>query len=69
MIGDHSACEDPRPMCQQIKCPRCGKPTWTGCGRHIEQALANVPAEKRCACPPAAPAPQRPILERIFGSK
>jgi hypothetical protein len=39
-------------MCQQVKCPRCGKPTWTGCGRHIEQALAGVPPEKRCTCPP-----------------
>jgi len=38
-------------MCQQIQCSRCGKPTWMGCGLHIEEALRNVPPEKRCQCP------------------
>lgn len=37
-------------MCSQVRCNSCGKPTWTGCGRHIEQALANVPNDKRCKC-------------------
>ncbi len=37
-------------MCQQIRCRDCGKPTWTGCGRHIESALANVPKDARCKC-------------------
>jgi hypothetical protein len=35
-------------MCQQVTCRTCGRPTWTGCGQHIEQALAGVPAAKRC---------------------
>jgi hypothetical protein len=37
-------------MCSQIRCPKCGRPTWTGCGAHIEQALANVPKADRCTC-------------------
>ena len=36
-------------MCSPVTCRRCGKTTWAGCGQHIEQALAGVPAEQRCA--------------------
>jgi hypothetical protein len=35
-------------MCSPATCPTCGKATWTGCGNHIEQALAGVPQNKRC---------------------
>ncbi len=35
-------------MCQQVTCKTCGKATWAGCGQHIEQALAGVPAAQRC---------------------
>lgn len=38
-------------MCKKITCERCGKPTWEGCGEHIEQALADVPPAARCSCP------------------
>jgi len=48
-------------MCQQVKCPRCGRPTWAGCGRHVEEALANVPKEQRCSCPREAS-----FLRRLF---
>ena len=37
-------------MCKRITCPTCSKPTWTGCGLHIEQALAGVPKDERCKC-------------------
>ena len=36
-------------MCTRIQCSRCGKPTWVGCGRHVEQAMAGIPPEKRDA--------------------
>ena len=39
-------------MCHRISCPRCGKPTWADCGRHVEEALAGVPPAQRCSCPP-----------------
>lgn len=37
-------------MCARITCSSCGKPTWDGCGQHIEQALADVPESERCSC-------------------
>lgn len=37
-------------MCQRVQCPTCGKPTWAGCGLHIEQALKGVPVDERCKC-------------------
>jgi hypothetical protein len=39
------------PMCSPAVCDRCKKITWTGCGQHVEQALAGVPPENRCTCP------------------
>jgi len=44
------ATEETKTMCSQVRCPACGKPTWAGCGAHIEQALANVPEADRCKC-------------------
>ncbi|WP_344736748.1 hypothetical protein [Microbacterium awajiense] len=35
-------------MCQAVTCKTCGKTTWAGCGQHIDQALAGVPASQRC---------------------
>lgn len=37
-------------MCTRVQCDRCGKPTWAGCGRHVETALAGVPPDARCRC-------------------
>ncbi|MDX5318174.1 MAG: hypothetical protein LPK38_02250 [Actinomycetes bacterium] len=37
-------------MCSRITCNQCGKATWTGCGQHVDQALAGVPQDKRCSC-------------------
>ena len=49
-------------MCQRVQCPKCGKPTWAGCGQHIEEALRGVPKDQRCTC-------ERPksLLSRLFG--
>ncbi|SHJ15815.1 hypothetical protein SAMN02745244_01854 [Tessaracoccus bendigoensis DSM 12906] len=38
-------------MCRKVTCDKCGKHTWAGCGEHIEEALAGVPAAERCNCP------------------
>jgi len=61
-------------MCRRIDCPKCGKPTFTGCGQHVEQVLGNVPKEQRCKCaeqPSAAPggAPKQGggFLSRLVG--
>jgi len=37
-------------MCARITCDRCGKPSWAGCGQHVEEALAGVPEADRCRC-------------------
>ena len=49
-------------MCQRVRCEKCGKPSWVGCGAHVEQVLRDVPQQERCQCP-------RPksLLSRIFG--
>jgi hypothetical protein len=28
-------------MCRRVECGKCKKPTWAGCGQHIESALAG----------------------------
>ncbi|UJR21467.1 hypothetical protein I4U23_024552 [Adineta vaga] len=43
-------------MCMKTDCDTCGKPTWKGCGQHIEQALKDVPIDDRCKCPRGASA-------------
>lgn len=37
-------------MCRKVQCDDCKKPTWSGCGFHVEQALKGVPEEDRCKC-------------------
>ena len=37
-------------MCRRVTCDRCGKPTYAGCGAHIEQVLKDVPKAERCQC-------------------
>jgi len=37
-------------MCQRIQCPDCKKPSYSGCGRHVEQVLGDVPVAERCRC-------------------
>ncbi len=37
-------------MCRRIQCQECGKPTYAGCGAHIEQVLGDVPKAQRCEC-------------------
>jgi hypothetical protein len=37
-------------MCRAVTCSKCGKPSWAGCGAHVEQVLGHVPQAKRCHC-------------------
>lgn len=41
-------------MCRRVTCSKCGKPTYAGCGMHIEQVLGDVPSGERCRCREAA---------------
>ena len=52
-------------MCRRVTCRTCGKPTWAGCGQHVDEALAGVPASERC--PGHRKAERSGWLERLLG--
>ncbi|MFN8620418.1 MAG: hypothetical protein U0869_06695 [Chloroflexota bacterium] len=62
-------------MCARTTCRTCGKPTWSGCGNHVEQALAGIPKSERCqghARTSAQPAPAQKsgsFFSRLFGGE
>ncbi len=35
-------------MCRPVACNVCGKTTWAGCGEHVAQVKAMVPAGQWC---------------------
>jgi len=37
-------------------CADCGKMTWRGCGKHVEQVMKDVKEEDRCKCKDEEPA-------------
>jgi len=37
-------------MCRAITCNKCKRPTWAGCGAHVEQVLGHVRPDERCQC-------------------
>ena len=37
-------------MCRRVDCRKCGKPSFAGCGQHVDQVLAGVPPDRRCRC-------------------
>jgi hypothetical protein len=52
-----------------VTCKTCGKTTWAGCGQHVAQVKAGVPAGQWCTCERDAPAPVSVggLLARLFG--
>ncbi len=59
-------------MCRVVQCNKCHKPTWAGCGAHVEQVLGHVPKTERCACRESTAAtPPRPgiagAIRKILG--
>ena len=64
-------------MCQRITCSSCGKPSFAGCGRHVEAVLGDVPPADRCQCreraeptaeKPGSAAPVKSWFRSFFGS-
>ncbi|KZE92490.1 hypothetical protein AVP42_02644 [Agromyces sp. NDB4Y10] len=35
-------------MCSPVTCETCGRTTWAGCGQHVADVKAYVPAEQWC---------------------
>lgn len=61
-------------MCQRVRCSSCGKPSFVGCGRHVEQVLGDVPRDERCKCgecedteSTGGETRERSVIERLFG--
>lgn len=46
-------------MCSRVMCPTCNRPTFAGCGAHVEQVLGDVPPAERCQCQSGGSAPRR----------
>lgn len=53
-------------MCRQVRCNRCGKTTWAGCGQHVDSVMRGVPASDRCRGHENE-ARQPGFLGRLFG--
>jgi len=55
-------------MCRPVRCKTCSKTTWAGCGQHVAQVKAVVPAGQWC---PGHPKEERAasggFLARMFG--
>lgn len=37
-------------MCSPIRCSRCRKYTWTGCGAHVGEVMEQIPTNQHCEC-------------------
>ena len=53
-------------MCRPTTCRTCKKTTWAGCGQHIAQVKALVPAAQWCAGHPGE-VPRGTWLSRLLG--
>jgi hypothetical protein len=66
-------------MCQRITCRECGKPSFAGCGRHVESVLGDVPDAERCpghtredstsASPGGAPSLLKRLRDFVSGAR
>lgn len=59
-------------MCRPVNCKVCSKTTWAGCGQHISQVKAGVPAGQWCngkhtQAEIDAAAPTGGFLAKLFG--
>ena len=62
-------------MCRPVACTTCGKTTWDGCGNHIDEVKASVPAEQWCpghgaadgALPSGNDSGAKGVFARLFG--
>jgi len=54
-------------VCRAITCRKCGKTTWAGCGQHVKQVLAGVPAAQRCGGHATDPAASGAWLRKLLG--
>jgi hypothetical protein len=56
-------------VCRAVTCKTCGKTTWAGCGRHVDQVMAGVPSANRCPGHPRAASSRGGFFARLFGNR
>lgn len=57
-------------MCRATTCRTCGKTSWAGCGRHVDQVMRGVPAAQRCPGHDNGTATAAPgLLARLFSRR
>eukprot|EP00042_Codosiga_hollandica_P026691 m.127835 g.127835 ORF g.127835 m.127835 type:complete len:68 (+) comp52274_c0_seq8:495-698(+) len=39
-------------MCYPVRCRKCGKTTYGGCGAHKKGVIESIECEERCTCNP-----------------
>jgi len=56
-------------MCRRITCGTCDKPSFSGCGAHVDHVLGDVAVKDRCACSTGDKTTKRSggLLSRLFG--
>lgn len=54
-------------MCRPVTCKTCKKTTWAGCGQHVAQVKASVPASQWCPGHPAAERQGGGWFSRLLG--
>jgi hypothetical protein len=54
-------------MCRRATCTTCGRTTWAGCGRHVDQVLAGVAVSQRCEGHPQRAGGSPRWLDRLLG--
>lgn len=54
-------------MCRPVTCKTCSKTTWAGCGQHVGQVKAMVPAEQWCSGHPKSEHEGGSWLSRLLG--
>ncbi|KAH6796172.1 hypothetical protein C2S51_037158 [Perilla frutescens var. frutescens] len=37
-------------MCYEVKCSKCSKTSWGGCGRHVPAVYKQIPEGEHCHC-------------------
>ena len=53
-------------MCRAVKCRKCGKTTWAGCGMHVDQVMSGVPKPDHCQGHANEPS-EGGFLAKLFG--
>ena len=55
-------------MCRPVRCKTCARTTWAGCGQHVADVRAAVPADQWCPGHTADPKdPDGGWLRRVLG--